>query len=170
MSWVRAPVDPPSKVPQLVWGVLLGKITGRENPVIRYTGYINEEHAMVRPYGVMIGSEDSKTLGEFYTKVFGDPMYQQGDWYGFGDESSSLMIGSHSEVHGKNADAPRLIISVQTDDVRKEFDRIKALGAEVVAEPYLPDEKGSPNIWLATLADPDGNYLQLATPWDGEMN
>ncbi len=43
-----------------------------------------------------------------------------------------------------------------------EFARIKDLGAEVVAEPYHPSEE--PSMWLATLADPDGNYFQLATP------
>jgi hypothetical protein len=33
-----------------------------------------------------------------------------------------------------------------------------------VAKPYKPEEDKSN--WLATLEDVDGNYLQLATPWE----
>jgi len=33
-------------------------------------------------------------------------------------------------------------------------------GAETVKEPY---EMGS--LWIATFADPDGNYFQLMSPW-----
>ena len=41
----------------------------------------------------------------------------------------------------------------------EEFERIKAAGATVIREPY---EMGGG--WIATLADPDGNYFQLVTP------
>jgi predicted enzyme related to lactoylglutathione lyase len=47
--------------------------------------------------------------------------------------------------------------------VKATFDKLKALGAEVVAEPYRPQDNGE-DFWLATLADPEGNYFQLATP------
>jgi predicted enzyme related to lactoylglutathione lyase len=36
---------------------------------------------------------------------------------------------------------------------------MKAAGAVVIKEPY--DMQGG---WIATLADPDGNYFQLVTP------
>ena len=49
------------------------------------------------------------------------------------------------------------------EEVQKEFDRIKSLGAIVIKEPY--DMGG---MWIATLADPDGNYFQLMSPWKGE--
>jgi len=58
----------------------------------------------------------------------------------------------------------RLIINFETPDVRKEFDRIKGLGATVVAEPYNPAEDDSQEMLLATFEDPDGNYFQLASP------
>ncbi len=45
------------------------------------------------------------------------------------------MIGPHSEVKGLNQSPGRLIISLETSNVAGEFDRIKSLGAEVVAEP-----------------------------------
>ena len=49
--------------------------------------------------------------------------------------------------------------------LKEEFDRIKKLGAEVISEPY---KMGEGNFWIATLADPDGNYFQLMTPWDAK--
>ena len=51
---------------------------------------------------------------------------------------------------------------LETTDVKGEFDRIKGLGAEVSKEPYEM-QGGS---WLATFADPDGNYFQLASPFN----
>ena len=42
--------------------------------------------------------------------------------------------------------------------------RLKAAGAIVVREPYSFEE--FPNVWIATLADPDDNYFQLMTPFD----
>jgi predicted enzyme related to lactoylglutathione lyase len=115
--------------------------------------------------GVMIGSENTKPLGDFYTKIFGKPGWQQDDWYGFDIGGGSLMIGPHSEVKGKSNEPARIMIVVLSDDVRKDFSQLKDLGAEVVAEPYQPNDKEMPDTWLATVADPDGNYLQLTTPW-----
>ncbi len=115
--------------------------------------------------GVMLGSDQPRVLGKFYTKIFGEPGWQQDDWYGYDIDGGTLMIGAHSEVHGKNDMPGRQIISLVTEDVPTEFKRIKGLGAKVVAEPYNPDENDE-KAWLATFADPDGNYLQLATPWE----
>ena len=115
--------------------------------------------------GVMLGTEDTKRLGEFYTKIFGEPMWHEGEWYGYMIGTGSLMIGPHSEVKGKNSTPGRILIVLQSDDVRGEFEKIKTTGAEIVAEPYQPDKDKSADTWLATFADPDGNYLQLMTPW-----
>lgn len=115
--------------------------------------------------GIMIGSENSKVLGEFYTKVFGKPGWQKDDWYGFDIGGGTLMIGPHSEVKGKSQSPGRLIIAIESGDLQNDFTRIKDLGAEVIAEPYQPNKDNNPDTWLATLADPDGNFLQLAAPW-----
>lgn len=115
--------------------------------------------------GLMFGSENPKTLGEFYTKVFGEPGWKQDDWYGFDVGGGTLMIGPHSEVKGKNSSPGRIIMALEADDIQTEYARIKELGAEVIAAPYQPDKDNSPDTWLATLADPDGNYFQLSTPW-----
>jgi len=92
--------------------------------------------------GVMIGSENPKALGEFYAKILGEPGFQEGEWYGW----------------------ERIMLTVEVDDVQASFDEIVLFGATVVAKPYKPEEDKSN--WLATLEDVDGNYLQLATPWE----
>jgi predicted enzyme related to lactoylglutathione lyase len=48
---------------------------------------------------------------------------------------------------------------LETTTVKEEFERMKAAGAQAIREPY---EMGGG--WIATLADPDGNYFQLVTP------
>jgi predicted enzyme related to lactoylglutathione lyase len=114
--------------------------------------------------GVMIGSEQSEVLGDFYTKLLGKPGMEGEGWYGFMIGTGSMMIGPHSEVKGQNNTPGRIMATFETDDVKGEFERMKGLGATVVAEPYTPRE-GDDTMLLATLADPDGNYFQLASPW-----
>ena len=58
------------------------------------------------------------------------------------------------------------MLNFSTPDVKGEFDRIKAVGGEVVAEPYEP--MGGDGMQMCTFADPDGNYFQLTTPWSPE--
>jgi predicted enzyme related to lactoylglutathione lyase len=116
--------------------------------------------------GVMIGSEDPDRLGEFYTKVLGEPGFHDGTWYGWGGTGNAgIMIGAHSDVHGSNAVPQRIMLTLEVDDVKKSFKDITAFGAGVIAEPYHP-EADNVEFWLATVSDPDGNYVQLAPPWD----
>lgn len=117
---------------------------------------------------VMLGSEDSKRLADFYTQVLGKPNPDWSDeangWFGWQAGDASLAIGPHSEVKGRSTEPGRVMLNFQTPDVRAEFDRIRGLGAEVVAEPYEPG--GGGEMLMCTFADPDGNYFQLATPWE----
>ena len=115
--------------------------------------------------GVMLGTENSKALADFYTKVLGKPGWDQDDWFGYDVGGSNLMIGPHSEVKGKSESPARIMMTFEVNDVQKEFDRIKGLGGQVIAKPYQPDKDKDSNVWLATFADPDGNYFQLTTPW-----
>ena len=117
---------------------------------------------------IMLGSDDSKALAAFYTKVLGDPnpewTDESGGWYGYQAGAGGIAIGPHSEVKGKNQQPGRIMLNFETPDVKAEFERVKGLGAEVVAEPYSPmdDER----MLMCTFADPDGNYFQFSTPWD----
>ncbi len=116
---------------------------------------------------ILLFSENSKELGDFYKKVFDkDPEWSDGGYYGFLVGNGFFTVGPHDKVHGKNSDPNRILLNFETEEVEEEFKRIKDLGATVVAEPYHPMEDES--VMIATLADPDGNYFQVMTPWKGE--
>jgi predicted enzyme related to lactoylglutathione lyase len=117
---------------------------------------------MLNLNSIMIGSQQVKEMAEFYAKVFQKPAdMEDGGWYGWQVGGSFLTIGEHSEAKGMAKEPFRIILNLETTEVKEEFERIKGLGATVVAEPY---EMGGG--WIATFADPDGNYLQLMTPWE----
>src|SRR5688572_30688035 len=118
----------------------------------------------------MLNSGDYKKLGAYYGEVLQKKPEMEDDKMGMigykaGDCFISIM--SHSEVHGKSPNPERIIFFFETDDVQGEFDRVKAIsGTTVIAEPYHPGDQD--DFSIATLADPDGNYFQLVTPWDGD--
>lgn len=114
--------------------------------------------------GILIGSDDPQRLSAYYRNLFGEPGWDGGGYTGWQIGSGSITIGPHSEVHGPNAEPGRIIWNIETPDVKAEFERFKAAGATVVREPY--DLEDAPDAWIATFADPDGNYFQLMTPMD----
>ena len=114
---------------------------------------------------ILVFSADPGKLADFYQGVFGgDPVMDSGGYKGFQVGSGFITIGPHDKVHGSNTNPERILLNLETSDVKGEFDRIKRLGAKVIAEPYQMDE--ATDGWIATLADPDGNYFQLMTPFD----
>ena len=118
---------------------------------------------MLKLNNLMIGTSDPKAMAKFYENVFGRPAdLNEGDqWFSWNtSEKMSLSIGPHSEITGPAKEPQRMILNMETPQVRDEFVRIrKATGATVVKEPY---EMGG--AWIATFADPDGNYFQLVSP------
>lgn len=111
---------------------------------------------------VLVFSENPKKLADFYDKVFGKkPGWVNGGYFGYDVGGGYFMVGPHDAVHGKSKDAKRIMVNFSCKDVKVEFARIKKTGAKVVAEPYQPGE--SPDMWLATFEDPDGNYFQLGS-------
>jgi predicted enzyme related to lactoylglutathione lyase len=111
---------------------------------------------------ILVGSDDAPGLVAYYTKLFGEPGFKDGDYAGWQLGQGFLTIGPHSEVYGKNAQPGRLIWNLETTTVQADFDRLKAAGAIVVRDPY--EFEDFPGSAIATLADPDGNYFQLTTP------
>lgn len=108
-------------------------------------------------------SENPKRLFDFYTQVFqAKPDWSEGELKSWTVGASFFTIGPHSEVKGQSKEPVRQMCIFETQDVKSEFERIKKLGAKVIAEPYAPKE--SPTQVMATLADPDGNPFQLETP------
>ncbi len=115
---------------------------------------------------VMIGSAQPEVLGEFYARVFDRPAdMNDGGWYGWQVGAAWLSIGEHSEVKDRANEPERVILNFETKEVKEEFERLKGTGATVVKEPYEVE-----GMWIATFADPDGNYFQLMSPWEGEAS
>ncbi len=112
---------------------------------------------------ILIGSEDPKRLAEYYSKLFGEPGWDDGGYTGWQIGSGWMTIGPHDQVRGPNTEPGRLIWNIESPDVKGEFDRMVAAGATVVAEPYDvggDDMEGR----ICTFVDPDGNYFQLMSP------
>ena len=113
---------------------------------------------------ILIGSENAEALAEYYTKLFGKPGWDDGGYTGWIIGTGGITVGPHSEFHGVNPEPGRLIWNIVSEDVPGDFARLQAAGAIVIREPYTFE--GAPGSWIATLADPDGNYFQLTTSFD----
>lgn len=117
---------------------------------------------MLNLNSIMVGTQQPKVMAAFYEKVFGKaPDMKEGDWSGWQIGSSFFSVGEHSEMKGQAKEPGRMMFNLETKQVKVEFERMKKLGAQVIKAPY---EMGG--AWIATFADPDGNYFQLMTPWD----
>ncbi len=117
---------------------------------------------MLNLNSVMIGTKQPKVLAAFYEGVLGKPadmVDSENGFFGWQVGSTYLSVLDHSEMGGKTKDPGRVMLNFETADVQEEFERIQGLGVEVIRAPY---EMGGG--WIATLADPDGNYFQLVTP------
>jgi predicted enzyme related to lactoylglutathione lyase len=117
---------------------------------------------MLNLNSVMVGTMQAEAMVKFYEGVIGKPpdmVDRDQGFYGWQVGSSYFSVLKHSEMEGKTKDPGRLLLNFETTQVKEEFERVKALGAAVIRTPY---QMGSG--WLATLADPDGNYFQLVSP------
>jgi predicted enzyme related to lactoylglutathione lyase len=119
---------------------------------------------MLNLNSVMFCTRQTSALATFYEKVLGRPADMvdiEYGFYGWQMGSTYLSVLEHSEMGGKTKDPGRVMLNFETPQVKEEFERLKALGASVIRAPY---EMGGG--WIATLADPDGNYFQLISPME----
>ena len=114
--------------------------------------------------GALITSEDPARLAAYYTKLFGEPSWKDDQYSGWQLGSGSITVGPHSEVKGRNTAPGRILLNIESADVKADFERWQAAGAIVIAEPYSYEEQ--PTSWIATFADPDDNYFQLMSPME----
>jgi predicted enzyme related to lactoylglutathione lyase len=117
---------------------------------------------------ILIGSEDPQRLAEYYSRLFGEPGWNEGGYIGWLIGSGALTVGPHDQVSGRNAQPGRIIWNIESPDVKGDFERFKAAGATVVREPYSMDDDSDQGL-IATFADPDDNYFQLMSPMPAEM-
>ena len=119
---------------------------------------------MLNLNSIMIGTSKLKEMAEFYEKVFDRKADMiEGEFYGWSVGNTFFSVGAHSEVHGESKEPARIMFNFETKEVKSEYERIKKIGATVVKDLY--EMQGA---WIATFADPDGNYFQLMTPWESK--
>jgi predicted enzyme related to lactoylglutathione lyase len=111
---------------------------------------------------ILIGSEDPQRLADYYTGLFGKPVFEEAGYTSWQIGDGGLTVGLHDQVKGKNTEPGRVIWNIESADVKGDFERLKAAGATVVREPYQPAEEME--MWIATFSDPDDNYFQLGSP------
>ena len=117
--------------------------------------------------GATIWSEDLNRLLPFYRDTLGLPVRMQSPQFVvFGTpEGPALALGTHSEVRGPNTDPARHMVGLTTDDVDADSKRLQAAGVKFI-EP--PTSYG--RFRIATLADPEGNLVQLLQPLSGGID
>ena len=117
---------------------------------------------MLNLNSVMICTKQTKVVAAFYEKVLGKPadmVDSDNGFFGWQVGTTYLSVLDHSEMVGRTKDPGRVMLNFETPQVKEEFERIKAFGGTIIREPY---EMGGG--WVATLADPDGNFFQLVSP------
>ena len=111
--------------------------------------------------GVSLWSEDLNRLLPFYRDVLGLKVINESPGFVVlgedGYDGATLGLGTHSEVHGRNADPARHMIGFTSDDIVADWKRLKEAGVEFIEEPA---EYGG-GMSIATLKDPEGNLVQL---------
>lgn len=111
--------------------------------------------------GASIWSEDLNNLLPFYRDILGLKVIQESTGFVVLGEAqadaATLGLGTHSEVHGRNADPARHMIGLESDDLIGDWERLRDAGVEFIED---PTEYGG-DMSIATLKDPEGNLVQL---------
>lgn len=134
---------------------------------------------------LLLSSDDPQALGAWYATVFDVPVDQAsappadgGGTGGTGTDSPAtegptyrildldgffIMFDTRDDVSGPNPDGARAILNVEVDDPRAVAARLDELGARWISP--LEDRGGN---LFGTVADPDGNWLQIVRLSDEE--
>lgn len=117
---------------------------------------------MAKFNNLMVSTGNLQAMVDFYIKVLGEPTMKMEDGSGWDFNGTWFSVMSHSEVTGTNKEPSRIMINLESEDVKTDFEKAKAAGAKVVKEPYTMEGMDG---FISTLEDPDGNYIQINSPW-----
>lgn len=118
---------------------------------------------------IMLSSDDSKKLGEFYKDVVGlttGMVFEGPEGPGYEFPDVGIFVNPHSEVHGINKMPGRHILNFAVKDIEKEVVRLIKNGAKQTQEMYEIEGYGK----IATFEDPDGNFFQLVEVKIAQVN
>ncbi len=113
----------------------------------------------VREFTLMVGTDQPDALARFYGETLGlarvtkfrDPVFAAAGGF--------IRLLDHSAISGPTAEPARMQINLFVADVSAEYQRIRAAdpSVRVQREPERESWGGE----VATLLDPDGNFVQL---------
>lgn len=106
---------------------------------------------------LMIGTDQPNALAHFYGDVLGLQRLTQYHDPVFRAAGGNIRILHHSRIAGRTTQPARMQINLFVDDVRAEWRRVAAAGVHFVREPEDESWGGV----VATMEDPDGNYVQI---------
>jgi len=106
---------------------------------------------------VLLASRDPERLATFYDQVLGLERRPSQNHAVFRVGGATLRLIDHSEVGPRSPEPQRIMFNLFVKDVRAEVARLQPLQVTLVRPPAQMTWGG----YVATLADPDGNYLQL---------
>lgn len=114
---------------------------------------------------ILIWSEDYKALSDWYEKKLGlqilDEIHHPEDTgirFQVGTGETTLWIGQHSKVHGKNKDLHRHMFNLMVDSVSESYEELKAKGIVFLAQPFKAPTFDK---YFATFYDLDENLVQI---------
>jgi len=110
--------------------------------------------------GVSVWSEDLNNLLPFYRDILGINVTMESPGFVIlgadNPGAPGMALGTHSEVRGHNTDPSRHLVSFESNDIMADWNRLKDAGVEFIQD---PDEEAE--LIIATLKDPEGNYVQI---------
>jgi len=113
----------------------------------------------VRELTIMVGTDQIEAMTRFYGETLGlkrvakfrDPVFEAAGGF--------IRLLDHSDISGPTLEPARMQINLFVDDVSREYERVTALDPEIRI--HREPERESWGGEVATLLDPDGNFVQL---------
>ena len=113
----------------------------------------------VRELTIMVGTDQPEAMARFYgetlglerVKNFRDPVFAAAGGF--------IRILDHSQISGPTVEPARMQINLFVDDVSSEFRRV--ISKDPTIRVHRQPERESWGGEVATLLDPDGNFVQL---------
>lgn len=110
--------------------------------------------------GVLLSTASDRwaAMDQFYVEVLGlAPRTRRDGFVNFELGDQRLTVTVHDGVRGASTEPWRVMLNLEVDDIGLEHARLAGLGVAFARSPEQEPWGG----WIATLADPDGNTIQL---------
>ena len=109
---------------------------------------------MAPPIGsLLIGSSQPDAMKDWYRKAFD---VKENDMGAFEFGPVQLFVETHSDVSSPTKESARVLINLNVDDCRGLAAHLQQVGTKFVRQ-----VEQEPFGLIATVADPDGNYIQI---------